>query len=125
MGPTGPVGPTGPPGPRGATGGIGPGLNIKGRLSSANLLPLWGEQGDAYFVVDDLWAWVTDDNRFVYVSSPLRGWPGDTGPQGTGVKPVHLQQIPPGVTPPAIPANARVGDLLWDASNFTLWRVRP
>ena len=125
QGATGPAGPVGPQGPTGASGAVGPALKVRGRISSEALLPSRGEPGDAWFVLDDLWGWVEDLQRFIYWASPTAGRNGDTGPRGTGVIPVQLNPPPVGVTPPAIPAGSIVGDLVWDAATNTLWRVLP
>ena len=123
-GPTGPRGVGGPAGPTGATGPIS-GLNIRGRLTSETYLPPSGEPGDAYFVLDDLWAWVTDRLQWQYMASPTAGRKGDSGDDGATVIPVQYQPPPPGTVPPVVPPNSRVGDLVWDASNNTLWKVTP
>ena len=118
---TGPVGPTGP---TGDTGDAGPVLNIRGHLPDPLALPSTGLRGDAFFVGPNgaLWTWSTDRHAFIWAGDPARG---DTGPRGSGVKVLNPQVVPGGVPAPGIPADAQVGDLLWDALTSTLWQVTP
>lgn len=107
---------------------MGPALKIRGRISDVALLPSRGEPGEAWFVLDDLWGWVEDLQRFIYWASPTAGRDGEdgeTGPRGPGVLSVQPNPPPANITPPAIPAGSIVGDLVWDAATNTLWRVIP
>lgn len=89
VGPQGPKGDTGEQGPQGIQGPKGdPGndataLSIKGEVNSSSDLPATGNTtGDAYFVGNDIYAWL--NNEWVNkgpIAGP-QGPQGPTGPQG-------------------------------------------
>lgn len=89
VGPQGPKGDTGEQGPQGIQGPKGdPGndataLSIKGEVNSSSELPATGNTtGDAYFVGNDIYAWL--NNEWVNkgpIAGP-QGPQGPTGPQG-------------------------------------------
>ncbi len=66
----------GPPGPQGPEGA---GLNILGTLVSVDLLPIFGEPGQAYLIGGDLYVWTLKENRWTNVGQVK----GDPGPAPT------------------------------------------
>lgn len=80
-----------------------------------------GKNGDAFFVGPDgqLWTWSSDRQTFVHAATPTKG---ETGDDGSSVR-VTRTLPPSGITPPAIPADAKEGDLVWDPDTSTFWRV--
>lgn len=85
-GPQGQRGERGPEGPRGPQGAVGPGVNIKGEVPSANQLPMHGNQpGDAYITQDTGHVWIWQGNGWVdggHIVGP-EGPPGIQGPPGS------------------------------------------
>jgi len=85
--PTGPLGPTGPSGPLGPTGSTGPagsGVSVLGYYATLLLLQAdnpTGNIGDAYVVVNNLYAW-SDLNQEWFDAGIFIGDPGPTGPVG-------------------------------------------
>ena len=128
-GPEGPPGPTGPAGAQGKKGDAGPPLNVRGQLSTSAVLPGIGAPGEAFFVGDELWAWAADLGTFERIGklpAGPTGSPGDDGEDGASIIPTQPPPAHPPFQPPAvIPSDAKVGDLVWDVSNNTLWKVTP
>jgi len=88
QGPQGGVGPQGATGPQGANGPTGPagpagiGLNIKGTVPTAALLPAQPQPAnDAYTAVDTGILWVSNGTAWIN-AGVARGPAGPTGPQG-------------------------------------------
>lgn len=79
QGPAGTPGVTGPPGPQGATGA---GLDIKGIVANASLLPPTGNTtGDLWITEDTSHGWVWSGSQWVDVGA-VQGVPGPPGPPG-------------------------------------------